>query len=87
MRKKGFTLIELVMIIIILGILAVVAIPRYFELSDQAKAAAEDGVVGGVRGGIHTYFPAGAIAEFIQCILIHKSNYNGLFLDPKLQPY
>ena len=56
MNKKGFTLIELVMIIVILGILAVVAIPRYFDLQTQANQSAEDGVVGGVRGGIHTYF-------------------------------
>jgi prepilin-type N-terminal cleavage/methylation domain-containing protein len=54
--KKGFTLIELIMTIVILGILAVVAVPKYFDLQTEAKVAAEKGVVGGVRGGIHTYF-------------------------------
>jgi type II secretory pathway pseudopilin PulG len=44
------------MIIVILGILAAVAVPKYFDLQNQAKAAAEKGVVGGVRGGIYTYF-------------------------------
>lgn len=56
MRNRGFTLIELVMIIVILGILAAVAIPKYFDLQQDAEEAAEKGVVGGVRAGIHTYF-------------------------------
>ncbi len=56
MRQRGFTLIELVMIIVILGILAAVAIPKYYDLQSQAQSAAEKGVVGGVRSGIHTYF-------------------------------
>jgi len=54
--KKGFTLIELVMVIVILGILAAVAIPKYYDLQNDAKSAAEKGVVGGVRAGIHTYY-------------------------------
>ena len=56
MGNKGFTLIELVMIIVILGILAAVAIPKYYDLTDDANAAAEKGVVGGVRSAIHTYY-------------------------------
>ena len=53
-KKQGFTLIELIMVIVILGILAVVAIPRFTNLSINANASAEQGVVGGVRAGIAT---------------------------------
>ena len=57
MRKhtSAFTLIELVMVIVILGILAAVAVPRFFNLSNRANVSAEQGVVGGVRAGIQTY--------------------------------
>lgn len=55
-KKMGFTLIELVMIIVILGILAAVAIPKFFDLQSDANQAAEKGVLGGVRSGIHTYY-------------------------------
>ena len=55
-RGKGFTLIELVMIIVILGILAAVALPKYFDIQSNAKASSEKGVLGGVRAGIATYY-------------------------------
>ncbi len=61
MKKNGFTLIELVMVIIILGILAAVAIPKFFDLQTKAKAAAEQGVVGSVRAGIHNYYAKHAV--------------------------
>ncbi|MBL7151288.1 MAG: type II secretion system protein [Candidatus Omnitrophica bacterium] len=55
-RGKGFTLIELVMIIVILGILSAVALPKYFDIQTSAKISAEKGVVGGVRAGLSTYY-------------------------------
>ena len=57
-NQKGFTLIELIMVIVLLGLLAVVAIPQYTGLQNQANVAAEQGVVGGVRSGIYTKYAA-----------------------------
>lgn len=50
--EKGFTLIELVMVIVILSILAVVAIPQFVNLKGNAETATVDGVIGAVRSGI-----------------------------------
>ena len=55
-KQAGFTLIELIMVIVILSFLGVVAIPLYVDLRTEARAANEQGVVAGIRAGLLTYF-------------------------------
>ena len=55
-KQAGFTLIELVIVIIILGILAVTAAPKFLNLQDDAKKAAADGVFSGVSSAMQLVY-------------------------------
>ena len=48
-KQQGFTLIELVMVIVLLGILAATALPRFSNLTNDARRASVQGMLGGVR--------------------------------------
>lgn len=46
-HKKGFSLVELVVVIVVIGLLAVVALPRFINVTDEAKKSSIQGVAGG----------------------------------------
>ena len=51
-QQSGFTLIELVIVIVILGLLAATALPRFSNLTQSARVATLNGLAGGLRGGV-----------------------------------
>jgi MSHA pilin protein MshA len=55
-QQSGFTLIELIMVIVILGILAATALPKFVDLSSDANQAALTGLAGAITSGASINF-------------------------------
>lgn len=60
-NQTGFTLIELVIIIVVLGILAAVAIPKYQDITAEAKISAGKASLGALRSGITISYANNAV--------------------------
>ena len=60
--SRGFTLIELVIVIVILGILAAVAIPKYEDMQEQARSATLKGQLGSIRSAVAIQYGRNALA-------------------------
>ena len=73
-KQTGFTLIELVVVIVVLGILAVTAAPRFLNIQDDAREARLEGMKGAIASGLGIGYGKMATAGLEH--LPYVSNYN-----------
>ena len=60
-QEKGFTLVEVIAVLVILGILAAVAIPKFFDMQDTAREKAIEGAIGELNGQVALAFAQNAL--------------------------
>ncbi|MFH2091612.1 MAG: prepilin-type N-terminal cleavage/methylation domain-containing protein [Pseudomonadota bacterium] len=60
-NQKGFTLIEIIAVLVILGLLAVVAVPKFIDLQTQAREKSADGVWGAANSVSSLNFAKGVL--------------------------
>ena len=51
-KKNGFTLIELIIVMVILGVMSAVAVPRYLDSISNAEKSSEDAVIAAIKNGL-----------------------------------
>jgi len=60
-NEDGFTLVEVIAVLVILGILAAVAVPKFFDMQDKAREKAVDGAIGELNGQVALAFAQNAL--------------------------
>ncbi len=63
MKRKKFTLIELIAVIVILGIVSVIAIPKYVNMQEEAADSAAQGVFGAAQAAAALNYAKGAVGQ------------------------
>ncbi|WP_283596949.1 type II secretion system protein [Photobacterium phosphoreum] len=76
-RQNGFTLIELVVVIVILGILAVTAAPKFLNLQDDARASSLQGLKGAIDGAAGITYGKAAI-KGVESVSAAKTTFDNI---------
>ncbi|PSW31653.1 MSHA biogenesis protein MshA [Photobacterium phosphoreum] len=76
-RQNGFTLIELVVVIVILGILAVTAAPKFLNLQDDARASSLQGLKGAIDGAAGITYGKAAI-KGVESVSTAATTFDGI---------
>lgn len=85
MKQGGFTLIELVVVIMILGILAATAVPKFMDLSDEAEEATAQATAGALASATAINYAGCAATGFkvgTKCVAVKTCASAGTLIDP-----